>query len=398
MEEEEIKGLIEGVNTAVKAASTKVADAVKELEAIKADGAGLVSRQDELEKALKAQSDLVKSLKVTQAPNTGPQEEVMKALMSEDFKTALKNKKDFEFNLKFTLGNFSPNLISQQVLPGIGATAIPEYALTALLSKGSISARTLYYIDEVAYDWTDKTINVIPEGGLKPGVTTSFEEKNVSLIKFANSARVSYEALADVQYVSSVINNTLLRDLQRQVEASFIIGSGNVNFKGLSGFAEAYDETDLDGTIIIPSTIDGMLESILAVVLQMRLWGFNPDTVIVSPEVHTRLQIARDTNGNFIGQQTLAMLSGLNLVTTPRFSHSTADMVAADVFYVLDSQRNNAYNDGNIVVRAGYNADDFLTNRQSFVAEQRWLDFMYSRDKGAVVKETFTNMVGILKV
>lgn len=395
MNVDEMKGLLDGVSTAVKTASTKVDGIKTELEgSVKTLSDDVEAKHAEITAALAAQSQAIKDIKVVSRETDTTLDTVMKHISSEDFKTAIKNKKDFEFDVKFTLSQFSPHLLSQQVMPGIGATAIPEYLLTQMLPKGTISSRTLYYIDEVAYDWADPTVNIIGEGQAKPGVTTSFEEKSVSLIKFANSARVSSEVLWDASYVSSIINNTLLRDLSRQIEYSFIAGSGNNNFKGLGGYAVQYGGTDLDGTVASP----GMAEALLAVALEMRLKGFNPDLIVLSPESYTQLQIIRDLNGNYIGQQVAAMLSQFTIVPTTRFSSSSAKagLVPAGVFYMLDSTRYFAYNDGSITIRAGYNADDFITNRQSFVAEQRWLDFQYQRDAGSVVMGIFDDIIGQL--
>ena len=393
MEEKTLQNVVtavETVTTAVKSVTQKVDGfdtAIKgvseELSTVKAETG---SQLKDITEALKAQSDAIKSIRAVHENSESMYEVIKKQLASEDFKSARANQKDFEFKVKLLVPDFDPlprSLSSHVVAPGIGQSMVPEYSLTALLTKGTLAARTLYYIDEASYDWTDPTRGVVTEAQSKPGVTPGkFEEHSVSLIKYANSMRVSSEVLWDLDFVTSMINNTLLRDLQRQVEWSFVLGSGNANFKGLTGYKVAYTGTDLNGSIVNPTIID----AILAMALELTLKGFNPDTIVMSPEMYTGITLMKDVNGNYIGQQLMAMLSRFNIVTTVRFSNTVGgNNVAKGWIYMLDSARYNAYNDGSVVIRAGYNADDWITNQQTFVAEQRWLDFMYTRDAGAVM-------------
>lgn len=396
-EREEVRALVDSAKAVLektKELDTQVQKAVGDVEELKAVAKTVKEVQDlvkEQDTALKTQSDLIKGLKVVQETEDPVTEVIMKHVSSEDFKTAISNKKTFEFPVKFVTGNFASRQFTEALMPQIGASWVPEYSLTNLLSKGTTSAKTIYLIDEAAYDAFDPASAVVAEQGIKPKVSTSFTEKSVTLIKHANAARVSYEALTDAAYVTSVINNTLMRDLQRKIEMSFIYGltPTNPNFKGLLEVKTAYTGTELDGTITNATDI----EAILAAALQLELQGFNPDTLILSNEQYTKFLLLKDVNGNFIGQQSMAMLSRFNIVVTPRVSETLMpSKIAAPQFILMDSSRFYAYNDGSTVIRAGYNEDDFITNQQTFVAEQRWLNFMYTRDAGSVLSDTFANV------
>lgn len=400
----------EDLTKMVTDATKAVGDVVSKVDGLATSLETLKTEQTTLKDGLKTQSDLIKSIKTSTDKPKSIKEQVKSQIASDDFKTAIKNRKDFEFVLKdnggtppvdpadvgMFLANYAnaPHMLSQMVMPGYGATHIPAYQLIAALSKGTTSARTIYYIDEVAYDWTDTTRDVIPERGAKPPVKTEFEEHSVTLIKFANSTRVSSEALWDADYITSTINNILLRDLMRQIEWSFILGSGNTNFQGLTGHAASYTATDLDGTLKNPGTP----QAILATALWMQLRGFDPSLVVMSPEMYMQMQLLQDDNGNLIGQQALALLSRFQIIQSTRFSKETADAVNKGDFFVVDPSRYNAFSDGAITIRAGFNADDFATNQQTFVAEQRWLDFMYKRDEGAIVKGNVDTMASQLVI
>lgn len=392
MDEKDLKTLTDSVKTAtanVKNVVDKVDGFEKSLTGVTDELKELKSENStklkEFETALTEQSDAIKALRVIHEDEEPLVEAIKRNLASEDFKTARANQKDFEFKVKLLLPHYDGlprSMTSHQVLPTIGQSHVPEYNLTALLTKGTLTSRTLYYIDEAEYDWTNTDRAVIDEAEAKPGVVPpTYEEHSVSLIKIADSMRVSSEVLWDIPFITSAINNTLLRDLQRQVEWSFIMGSGNANFKGLGAYAKAYTGTDLDGTVAKPTVID----AIIAMALQIELKGFVPDTVIMSPEMYTSITLMKDLHGNYIGNTLLGMLSRFNIVTSVRFSNKLAGVMDKGYVYVLDSSRYYAYNDGNITIRAGYNADDWITNQQTFVAEQRWLDMMYKRDEGSVL-------------
>ncbi len=217
---------------------------------------------------------------------------------------------------------------------------------------------------------------VVAEGGLKPNVSYTTEDKLSKAVKIAAHFQITEEMLEDVPRLAARIEklfNTDLRIAFHKYILIFIITNS-------SGYAS----TSLDGGITNPSNYD----AIGAAIAQMQSLEFIPDTIVLNPQDAMQMKLVKDSSGQYV-----ASPFGDNLLNV-----FTSNLVAVGHFVLSDSNcvKVEIYKDYSL--RYGWINDDFIRNQYTAVGEIRSHVYVPNNNKNGLIYSDFASIESAIEV
>ena len=259
-----------------------------------------------------------------------------------------------------------------------GVLPLPQRPATVrdLLAPGRTSSNLIQYYRELVF-----TNNAAPvaEGTLKPESDLTFEQKDAKVVKLAHWIKATTEILDDAPAMQSMIDERLRYGLSYVEDVQLLMGSGTgQNLAGIYTTATAY---------VAPITITGAtdIDILRLAFLQGELALLPADAAILHPSNWAKIELLKDTQGRYLignPQGNLApTLWGRRIVTTLAMTQGQ---------FLAGNFRQSAQifdrEDANVVVSTE-NADDFVNNKVTIMAEERLalVDWRpQSRIKGAL--------------
>ena len=275
-----------------------------------------------------------------------------------------------------TLDASAGQLITPNVRPGV--IDIPQRRMTIrqLLSPGRTDKPAIQYFRELLF--TNNAAPVV-EGTRKPESDITFEDAMARVIKIAHFIKATTEAMDDIPYLQSIIDQRLRYGLQYAEEQQLLNGSGvGNNLLGLYTQATPY---------AAPFAVEAEtpLDRLRLAMLQAELALLPATGHVMNPASWARIELAKDANSNYIignAQGTIQpTLWGLPVVTSMA--------MAADAFMTgnfRDSAQIFDREQANVAISTE-NEDDWVTNKITILAEER-LALVVTRPQ-AIIKGTF---------
>jgi HK97 family phage major capsid protein len=244
-------------------------------------------------------------------------------------------------------------------LPGV--IGLPNRRMTVrdLLTPGTMDGNTIQYVQETGF-----TNNAAPaaEGAAKAQSTLKIDLKTTGASVIAHWMKASRQALDDVAFLRSMIDQRLLYGLAYAEENQLLNGDGTgQNLSGLITNATAYSAAF---TPSAPTAIDTMRLAML----QAALAEYPATGHIMHPTDWARIELAKDAGGQYMigvpqgGSQ--PTLWGLPVVATQAITVDKfltgAFKMGAQIFDRWDAR-----------VETGYVNDDFTKNLVTILAEER---------------------------
>jgi HK97 family phage major capsid protein len=261
---------------------------------------------------------------------------------------------------------------------GVYATPLRRLTIADLLGRGTMSMTSLTY-------WVQGVVEGAPaavaEDGLKPSIHFDFNPVTEALSKIAVITKISDEAIADTDYLVSVINSQLVGRLQVVEEDQLLNGNGTApNLRGLlnrSGIQEYATEAG--------EWADGIFHAVTLVSTGSA--QETADAIVMNPADYEVIRLSKDVNGQYYGGGPFEggatpNLWGYRTVVTPAIAQGTALVGAFGSAAQL-------FRKGGIQVDStNSNEDDFKHNRIALRAEERVLLAVYR--PAAFVEVTLT--------
>ena len=367
-----------------KAAFDKSMDAVK---AIAEEALGKARRGEELAISLKEKADEallgLAGLKAAMGEveqkmargNHGP--ETVKTLgeqftESEEFKafaaTGFKDRNSANLRLKATL-TLATTVADGSVGDGVQATRLPgvveipqrRMTIRDLLSPGRMDGNTLEYVIEGGDPSAGAAM--VAEGAVKPEVDMLLDIRTVSAKVIAANMKASRQALDDVAFLRSLIDQRLLYKLAFREEVQILTGDNTgQNLHGIIPQATAFNAPHA----VTPSAT--AIDRVRLAILQVALAEYPASGIVLHPTDWSKIETTKNANGDYIignPQGNLApTLWGLPVVATQAIAANTflvgAFRLGAQLFDRWDAR-----------VETGYVNDDFTRNLVTILAEQR---------------------------
>lgn len=369
-----------------KAAFDKSLDAVK---GIAEEALGKAAKGEELSTALKEKADEaltgLNALKATlteveqkMSRGHGAGEEVKtlgeRFAESDAFKafaaTGFAERANASLRLKATLTTATTNAAGS-VGDGVQATRLPgvvevpqrRMTIRDLVAPGRMDGNTLEYVIE-----TGNIASIgagagnVAEGAVKPETDTQLDLRTVTARVIAANMKASRQALDDVSFLRSMIDQRLLYKLSFREELQMLAGDNvGQNLHGIIPQATAF---------AAPHVVTGEspIDRIRLAILQVALEEYPSDGVVLHPTDWSKIETTKDAENRYIignPQSNLApTIWGLPVVPTQAIAANSflvgAFRLGAQVFDRWDAR-----------VETGYVNDDFTRNLVTILAEQR---------------------------
>lgn len=366
-----------------KAAFDKSMDAVK---AIAEEALGKAKRGEELATSLKEKADEallgLAGLKATlteveqKMSRGGNQPEAHKTLGerftdSDEFKAFAANgfgeRSKANLRLKASLTLLTTDAAGS-VGDGVQATRLPgvievpqrRMTIRDLLSPGRMDGNTLEYVIEGGDPAAGGAM--VAEGAVKPEVDTQLDIRTLSAKVIAANMKASRQALDDVSFLRSMIDQRLIYKLAFREEIQMLSGDNTgQNLHGIIPQATAFSAPHA----VASSTA---IDRVRLAILQVALAEYPASGIVMHPTDWSKIETTKNAGGDYIignPQGTLApTLWGLPVVATQAITANSflvgAFRLGAQVFDRWDAR-----------VETGYVNDDFTRNLVTILAEQR---------------------------
>lgn len=366
-----------------KAAFDKSLDIVK---GIAEDALGKAAKGENLAASLKEQADEaltgLNSLKAVLAEveqkmsRGGDAPEAIKSLgeqftESDEFKsfaaTGFSDRNKANLRLKATLTTATTSAAGS-VGDGVQATRLPgvvdvpqrRMTIRDLVSPGRMDGNTLEYVIETGDPGAGA--GMVAEGAVKPETDTGLDIRTLSAKVIAAHMKSSRQALDDVSFLRSMIDQRLLYKLAYREEVQMLTGDNTgQNLHGIIPQATAFSAA------FTPASATA-IDRIRLSILQVALSEYPASGVVLHPTDWAQIELTKDGENRYIiGNPSGAVAPSLwrmPVVATQAISANTfltgAFRLGAQVFDRWDAR-----------VETGYVNDDFTRNLVTILAEQR---------------------------
>ena len=331
---------------------------VKELEAKLPED--MSETMKEIKAAVEAHGELLNKI-------NAHNEDVPKTLEQQlyEVKDALANaaKKNVVIKTDVARSSITNSTISMR-LNDVGQLATQANRIAPLFATGSISpgmGGVVRYIDQTT---VTSAAAAVAENGEKPESAITWAEYTMALQKVAHNIPVSEEALTDIPFMTSEINNMLLKYLDIKIDGYLWSGTGTApQIKGIYTYADTYtpaasgitDANIFDLVVKVKEDIAGDT-------------GYMPNVAIVNIADFNKMLLKKDGNNNyvrppFVNEGDTFNIQGVTVVVSNSVTANT--MVVGDFSYAT------LYRLGGVRLEIGRIANQFIENQVTIQAETR---------------------------
>lgn len=267
--------------------------------------------------------------------------------------------------------------------PSISTPPLAESELRQFANVATINARTIIYTQ-----LKDSTGDAewVPEGGLKPSMTASIEEKSITAGKVALTATVTDEVITDLPQLVAEIRSEIIYKIGVAEEEGILFGSGsNGEIKGVFSDIPEYSLTSLK--VARPNNFDAIVAAYTQIVSTSKR-NYTPNLVRVNPVDLANMKLTKDANGAYLFPP--FTLQDGSLISGVQIKPSTT--ITEDEFFIGDFRYLNIRDYQPLSITFGWVNDDFQKNQVTMVGEKRLLAYIKSNYLTAFVKGKYSTI------
>jgi len=231
------------------------------------------------------------------------------------------------------------------------------------------------------------------EGALKNQIDFDLVVASETVKKRTAFIKVSDEMVEDISFMTSEINNELMRELLKDVENQVYQGNGTgTNLNGIKTVATAFAAGSFAGTVDNANIVDVLRVAINQVKIADQA---APNYALMHPSDVTSLKMVKvgSTDDRYIDQ--LQMVAGQLSLDGVNIIEST--LVTQDEYLVGAFNLATVYDKGSISIEVGLDSDDFTKNLRTVRAEWRGVCIVKTNDRGSFVTGDFTTDKGAIE-
>ena len=262
-----------------------------------------------------------------------------------------------------------------------------RYGILENVNTGATSGKFVTYVQQTASSTTDWTA----EAGAKYQGEPAWSEISEEVKKIASYVKVSKEMLEDLSFIRAEINNDLMEQVRVGIEQALLTGTGTNNeIKGLldasmglptfgaGTFATAVQDANITDLMrVVKSQIEGA--------------NFTPTHIVLNPEDIAKLQLTKDSSGQYTYPMFLPTQSGDGEMVLAGMRIISSTYMTADNYLVGDLSKVSVRFRENIAMSVGLDQDDFTKNMVTILAEARLVQYVKNNDKPAFVYGDITD-------
>jgi len=381
------------LENAIEAKATK-----EDIEGLKAEiVAGQINQVKALNETLAAHGVAIKKLSEKGANEVGLLSTVKTSLVEKaDDLAGLKGdaSKKISFKVAGTMlgsTNISGgNVPVEQRLPGFDIVPSRRVRLLDIVSRGTAESNVISWVSQAN---KDGAAGQTAEGALKNQIDFDLVVNSESLKKTTAYIKISEEMLSDVSFIESEINNELMREILKAVEAQVYEGDGTGNnLNGILTQATAFAGGSFAGTVDNANVAD-----VLTVAAnQIKLAEHDaPNYILLNPSDVTALKLIKTSTTDKRYVDRLSMVAGEMSLDGISILEST--LVTQDTYLIGDFRMATVFDKGMVDIKVGYENDDFTKNLVTILAEWRGLNIIKTNQASAFVTGTISVDAAVLE-
>ncbi len=269
-----------------------------------------------------------------------------------------------------------------------------RYGILENVNSGATSGKFVTYVQQTATSGTGWTA----EGGAKTEGEPEWSEISEEVKKIASYVKVSKEMLEDLSFIRAEIDNDLMEQVRTGIEQALLTGTGAGNqIKGLLDASMGLP-TFGAGTFALAIQDANITDLMRVVKAQIEGANFTPTHIVLNPEDIAKLQLTKDSSGQYTYPMFLPVQSGDGEMIIAGMRVISSTYMSADNYLVGDFSKVNVRFRNNIAMSVGLDQDDFTKNMVTILAEARLVQYVKNNDKPAFVYGVIsTDVASILK-
>ena len=270
------------------------------------------------------------------------------------------------------------NVPVEQRIPGMSALASRQVRLLDIVSRGTAESNVISWVSQAN---KDGAAGGTAEGALKNQIDFDLVVASETVVKRTAFIKVSDEMVDDISFMASEINNELMRELLKDVEAQVYEGNGTApNLNGIRTVATAFAA----GTFAASVDNANLVDVLRVASNQVKIANQDmPNFILLHPSDVTALKMIKvgSTDDRYIDQ--LQMVAGMLSLDGVSIIEST--LVTQDEYLVGAFNLATVYDKGSISIEVGLDGDDFTKNLRTVRAEWRGACVVKTNDRGSFV-------------
>ena len=262
-----------------------------------------------------------------------------------------------------------------------------RYGILENVNTGATSGKFVTYVQQTATSTTDWTA----EAGAKYQGEPAWSEISEEVKKIASYVKVSKEMLSDLSFIRAEINNDLMEQVRVGIEQALLTGTGTNNeIKGLLDASMGLP-TFGAGTFSLAVQDANITDLMRVVKAQIEGANFTPTHIVLNPEDIAKLQLTKDSSGQYTYPMFLPTQSGDGEMVLAGMRIISSTYMTADKYLVGDLSKVSVRFRDNIAMSVGLDTDDFTKNMVTILAEARLVQYVKNNDKPAFVYGDITD-------
>lgn len=274
------------------------------------------------------------------------------------------------------------NVPVEQRLAGVNAIPSRRVRLLDVVTRGTAESNIISWVYQAN---KDGSAGGTAEGDVKNQIDFDLVVASESVKKRTAFIKVSEEMVNDISYMESEINNELMRELLKDVEAQVYGGDGTgTNLNGIKTVSSSFVAGAFAGTVDNANEFDVLTVAINQIQVAEH---DDPTYAFVHPNTITALKLikASSTDRRYIDRLTMVAgqlsLDGVTLVPTT--------LVTAGEYLIGNFDLSTVYDKGEISIEIGRDSDDFTKNLLTVLAEWRGLVIVKNNNRTAFISGVF---------
>ena len=267
-----------------------------------------------------------------------------------------------------------------------------RYGILENVNTGATSGKFVTYVQQTATSTTDWTA----EAGAKYQGEPAWSEISEEVKKIASYVKVSKEMLSDLSFIRAEINNDLMEQVRVGIEQALLTGTGTNNeIKGLLDASMGLP-TFGAGTFSLAVQDANITDLMRVVKAQIEGANFTPTHIVLNPEDIAKLQLTKDSGGQYTYPMFLPTQSGDGEMVLAGMRIISSTYMTADKYLVGDLSKVSVRFRDNIAMSVGLDTDDFTKNMVTILAEARLVQYVKNNDKPAFVYGDITDDIALI--
>ncbi len=275
-------------------------------------------------------------------------------------------------------------------LSDVARLATSERNLESVMTKIQMSANSHGVVTYTDQTTATRNAASVAEGAQYPESAIAWRSYRKNLEKVGDSIPVTVEALKDVAWMQSELDNFITNNLELKVENLLAVGNGTTpNITGVYTYATAFDTVAYAAStkpkVSVPNVAD-LMAILKTEITATKGAKYNPNIVIVNPYTALELKLLKAMTGDSVVSKLIVMEGDQLMVAGMRVVENSN--IAENTLVLGDFRFARIYTDGTIMIEIGEVDKQFIEDTKTLKGTRYLLLLIRNADADAFIKVT----------